>query len=59
MKSKDGIYVNKAVMEMKPDEAGANANIGHKSIHKNVTYNVRNIRAALTVKVWSELSLSI
>lgn len=50
-------YVDKAVMKMKPDEAGSDSDIGIESILKNTQNDVWCIRACGVVKIWRKLSL--
>ena len=50
-------YINKTVMEMKPDEAGTDPDIGRERFLKHILDNVQYIRACGRIKRWRKLSL--
>ena len=48
-----GAYNDKAVVEMKANEAGGNSGIGLKSALNDSTYYAGDIRASIIIKCWS------
>ena len=51
-------YINKAVMEVEPDEAGCNPRIGYQCLRNDITDNAAHIWTCLVIKCWSKLAIS-
>ena len=51
-------YINKAVMEVEPDEAGSNPSIGYQCLRNDITDNAAHIWTCPVIKCWSKLAMS-
>jgi hypothetical protein len=51
-------YINKAVMEVEPDEAASNPTIGYHCLRNDITDNAAHIWTCQVIKCWSKLAIS-